>query len=59
MPLILKVAKITIMNTQILVDDTPSLDSFKNDLADQFGVIPSDIHFIYSETNEEIIISKS
>lgn len=53
MPLILKVAKITIMNTQILVDDTPSLDSFKNDIADQFGVIPSDIHFIYSETNEE------
>lgn len=53
MPLLLKVTKITIMNSQILVDDLKSLDDLKTDLASQLGVIPSDIHFIYTETNDE------
>jgi len=51
--MILKVTKITVLNSQILVDDLQSLAALKVDLSQQFGVIPSDIHFDYTETNDE------
>jgi len=51
--MILKVTKITVLNSQILVDDLQSLAALKVDLSQQLGVIPSDIHFDYTETNDE------
>jgi len=53
--MILKVTKITILNTQIIVNDLEDFAEFKTDLSQQLGVLPTDIHCIYSEVDDDII----
>lgn len=51
--MILKVTKITVLNSNIIVKDLQSLAALKVDLSQQLGVLPTEIHFDYAETNDE------